>query len=40
MDIYKICIVNDWFAKLFHKRCEMKRKWLQERFETHISKDL
>ncbi|CAD8213232.1 unnamed protein product [Paramecium octaurelia] len=40
VDIYRICIVNDWFAKLFHKRCEMKRKWLQERFENHLNKDI
>ncbi|CAD8203470.1 unnamed protein product [Paramecium pentaurelia] len=40
VDIYRICVVNDWFAKLFHKRCEMKRKWLQERFENHLNKDI
>ncbi|CAD8123157.1 unnamed protein product [Paramecium sonneborni] len=40
VDVYRICIVNDWFAKLFHKRCEMKRKWLQERFENHFNKDI
>ncbi|CAD8075708.1 unnamed protein product [Paramecium primaurelia] len=40
VDIYRICIVHDWFAKIFHKRCEMKRNWLQERFESHLNKDI
>lgn len=27
-ELYKICVFNDWFAKIFHKKCEFKRNWL------------
>lgn len=39
-DIFRLCNVYDWFARMFFDRIQKKLEWLNQRFQDRLGREL